>query len=93
MYDRNVIWSPAVKEKFTLFRSERYTPEETLDFISQFIIETEDLLKNRIIGQTYTEEFGKYKGITRVVVKRFRVYYKLINNDVVILAVLFPREN
>ena len=93
MYDRNVIWSPAVKEKLTQFRSEKFTPEETLDFIFQFIIETEDLLKNRIIGQTYTEEFGKYQGITRIVVKRFRVYYKLINNDVVILAVLFPGEN
>ncbi|MDT8860375.1 hypothetical protein N0O92_09025 [Alkalihalobacillus sp. MEB130] len=93
MHDRNVIWSPTVKGKLTQFRSEKFTPEETLDFIFQFIIETEDLLKNRIIGQTYTEEFGKYKGITRVVVKRFRVYYKLINNNVVILAVLFPGEN
>ncbi|MDC3412451.1 type II toxin-antitoxin system RelE/ParE family toxin [Aquibacillus sp. 3ASR75-11] len=93
MYDRNVIWSPVVKEKLTLFRSERFTPEETLDFISQFIIETENLLKNRIIGKTYTEEFGKYKKVTRVVIKRFRVYYKLIENDVVILAILFPGEN
>jgi len=30
--------------------------EETLDFISQFIIETEDVLKNSIIVKTYTEE-------------------------------------
>ncbi|WP_100407758.1 type II toxin-antitoxin system RelE/ParE family toxin [Bacillus solitudinis] len=93
MYNRNVIWSPAVKEKLTQFRSERFTPEETLDFISQFIIETEDLLKNSIIRKTYTEEIGKYKGITRVVIKKFRVYYKLIDNDVVILAVLFLGEN
>ncbi|GAE91071.1 hypothetical protein JCM21714_6 [Gracilibacillus boraciitolerans JCM 21714] len=92
MYDRNVIWSPVVREKLIHFRTERYTPEETLDFISNFIIETEDLLKNRIIGKTYTEEFGKYKGITRVVIKRFRVYYKVIENDVVILAILFPGE-
>ncbi|WP_407270387.1 hypothetical protein [Radiobacillus sp. PE A8.2] len=69
MYDRNVIWSPVVREKLTQFRSERFTPEETLDFISNFIIETEDLLKNRIIGKTYTEEFGKYKGITRELLK------------------------
>ncbi|ENH96085.1 hypothetical protein J416_12809 [Gracilibacillus halophilus YIM-C55.5] len=84
---------PAVKEKLTLFRSERFTPKETLDFISQFIIETEDLLKNRIIGKTYTEEVGKYKGVTRIVIKRFRVYYKWIENDVVILAILFPGED
>ncbi|WP_417898753.1 type II toxin-antitoxin system RelE/ParE family toxin [Bacillus haimaensis] len=80
MFDRNVIWSPAVKEKLTQFRSDRFTPEETFDFISQFILETEELLNNPIIGKSYTEEIGKYKGITRVVVKKFRVYYKLFNN-------------
>jgi hypothetical protein len=93
MDGRNVIWSPTVKDKLTQFRSERFTPEETFDFITQFILETEYLLENRIIGKTYTEEFGKYKGITRVIVKKFRVYYKLIGNDFVILAVLFPAEN
>jgi hypothetical protein len=93
MDGRNVIWSPTVKDKLTQFRSERFTPEETFDFITQFILETEYLLENRIIGKTYTEEFGKYKGITRVIVKKFRVYYKLIGNDFVILAVLFPGEN
>ncbi|MFA9556394.1 hypothetical protein ACERII_03665 [Evansella sp. AB-rgal1] len=79
MYARNVIWSPAVMEKLTLFRSKRFTPEETLDFISQFIIEAENVLEDDIIGKSYTEEFGKYKGIFRVVVKRFREYYKLID--------------
>lgn len=93
MYNRNVIWSPSVREKLIQYRSERFTPEETLDLISNFIIETEDLLKNRIIGKTYTEEFGKYKGISRIVIKRFRVYYRIIENDVVILAILFPGEN
>jgi hypothetical protein len=93
MDGRNVIWSPTVKDKLTQFRSERFTPEETFDFITQFILETEYLLENRIIGKTYTEEFGKYKGITRVIVKKFRVYYKLIGNDFVVLAVLFPGEN
>lgn len=70
MYNRNVIWSPAVKQKLTQFRSERFTPEETFDFVSQFILETEALLENYIIGKSYTEEFGKYKGISRVVVKK-----------------------
>lgn len=93
MLDRNVIWSPVVKEKLTRFRSDRFSPEETFDFISQFILETEGLLNNRIFGKSYTEEIGKYKGITRVVVKKFRVYYKILNNDVVILAILFPGEN
>lgn len=61
MIGRNIIWSPAVKEKLTRFRSERFTPEETLDFISQFILETEELLQNNVIGKLYTEEYGKYK--------------------------------
>ncbi|MGD6801965.1 hypothetical protein ACQCVK_06385 [Rossellomorea vietnamensis] len=93
MDERIVFWSPVVKEKLTLFRSLRFTPEETLDFISQFIIETEDLLKNHIIAKTYTEEFGKHNGVSRVVVKKFRVYYKMIENDIFILAILFPGEN
>lgn len=61
MEARYVIWTPAVREKLIEFRSSRYTPEETLDFISQFVLETEDLLKNPLIGKAYTEEFGKYK--------------------------------
>lgn len=64
---RNVIWTPVVRKKIIEFRSERFTPEETLNFISQIIIETEELLKNPIIGKTYTEEFGKYRGISRIV--------------------------
>lgn len=50
MYERTVIWTPAVKKKL-------------------------------------------YKAVTRIVIKRFRIYYKLIDHDVVILAVLFPGEN
>lgn len=92
MKNRVVVWSPAVRDKLTEFRSVRFTPEETLDFIYQFIIETENLLANDILGTTYTEEFGKYKGVTRAVVKGFRVYYKVVDNDIFVLAVLFPGE-
>ncbi len=34
METRNVIWTPAVRKKLIEFRSSRFTPEETLDFIS-----------------------------------------------------------
>ncbi len=68
-------------------------PEETLNFISQIIIETEELLKNPIIGKTYTEEFGKYRGISRIVVKKFKIYYKQFDNDIVIIGLLFPGES
>jgi plasmid stabilization system protein ParE len=92
MATRNVIWTPAVREKLIEFRSLRFTPEETLDFICQLILETEDLLKNSLIGKAYTEEFGKYKGISRIVIKKFQVYFKPVNNDIVIIAILFPGE-
>lgn len=92
MGKRHVIWTPAVREKLFEYKSARFTAEETLDFMAQFISGTEKLLKNHIIEKSYTEEFGKYKGISRVVVKKFRVYFKIINADIVILAVLFPGE-
>ena len=34
------------------FRSIRYTPEETFDFISQFNLEIEGLVKSEVIGRT-----------------------------------------
>lgn len=92
MNDRNIIWLPNVKEKLVQYRSARFSAEETLDFISQIILETEDLLRNPVIGRSYTEEFGEFKGISRIVIKRFRIYYQLVKNDIVIVAILFPGE-
>lgn len=93
METRNVIWTPAVRQKLIRFRSSRFTPEETLDFISQLVLETQDFFKNPLIGKAYTEEFGKYKGISRIVIKKFQIYFKQVNNDIVIIAILFPGEN
>jgi plasmid stabilization system protein ParE len=93
METRNVIWTPAVREKLIGFRSSRFTPEETLDFISQLVLETEELLINPLIGKAYTEEFGKYKGISRIVIKKFQIYFKQVEIDIVIIAILFPGEN
>ncbi|RBP00805.1 type II toxin-antitoxin system RelE/ParE family toxin [Rossellomorea aquimaris] len=90
---RNVVWTPIVREKLTEFRSKRFTPIETLDYISQVILETEDLLKNPVIGKTYTEEFGKYKGISRIVVRKFQFYFRIVDHEVLIIAALFPGEN
>ncbi|MBM7634016.1 type II toxin-antitoxin system RelE/ParE family toxin [Geomicrobium sediminis] len=92
MTNRNIIWPPAVKKKLLKFRSEHFTPEETLDFISQVVLEIEDTLKNPILGQTYTEESGSYKGISHMVIKKFRIYFERMDDDVVIIAILFPGE-
>lgn len=93
MESRNVIWLPVVRDKLVQFRSVRFTPEETFDFISQLVLEIEDQLKNPVIGRTYTEEYGKYKGISRIVLKKFQIYFQQINNELIIIAVLFPGEN
>jgi plasmid stabilization system protein ParE len=92
MKSRKIVWLPVVRDKLVQFRSIRFTPEETFDFISQLVLETEDLLRNPVLGKAYTEEFGKYKGISRIIVKKFRVYYQEINNEIIILAILFPGE-
>jgi plasmid stabilization system protein ParE len=93
METRNVIWTPAVREKLIGFRSSRFTPEETFDFISQLVLEIEEILKNPLVGKVYTEEFGKYKGISRIVIKKFQIYFKQDDNNIVIIAFLFPGEN
>ncbi len=93
MENRNVVWTPTVRDKLISFRSLRFTPEETLDYISQLVIETEDLLKNPLLGKAYTEEVGEYKGISRIVIKKFQIYFRQRRNDLVIIAILFPGEN
>ncbi|WP_068675241.1 hypothetical protein [Oceanobacillus sp. Castelsardo] len=93
MNSRNIIWTPIVRDKLLEFRSERFTSEETFDYISQIILETVDVLGNPVISKTYTQEFGKFKGITRIVVRKFPFYFKQMDNNIVIMAVLFPSEN
>jgi len=60
---------------------------------TQVLLELETLLKNPLIEQTYTEKFGKYNGISRIVIKKFHFYFKQIDHEIVIIAVLFPGES
>lgn len=92
MNTQRVIWLPSVKEKLVQFRSIYFTPEETLDFISQLILETESLLANPVLTRNYKEESGVYKGISRILIRRFKFYFERIDNNIVILAVLFPGQ-
>ena len=93
MNGRRVIWPGPIRAKLVSFRSPHFTPEETFDFIAQFAMEAEDLLLNPIFSQLYTEERGEFKGLSRCVIRGFRVYSEFVGNDVVVLAVKFPREN
>lgn len=36
--------------------------------------------------KTYTEEYGVYQGVSRIVVSKFKVYYERHNEDIIILA-------
>lgn len=92
MKSRQVIWSEPMIEKLRSFRSEHFTSEETYDFIVQLILETERLLLNPLLGRAYIEEFGEFKGYSRVVIKKFRFYYRIFGSDIVIIAILFPGE-
>ena len=92
MNDRKVVWLPSVRSKLLQYRNERFSSEETLVYISQIVMETERLLKNPVLGRTYTEETGDYKGVSRVLIKKFRIYFEQIHNDFVIVAILFPGE-
>jgi hypothetical protein len=56
------------------------------------IIEAEALLLNQVWSKSYTEESGEYKGFSRIVIKKFRIYFKLIDRNIVVAAVLFPGE-
>lgn len=90
--NRIILWSPAVRNKLAQFRSKHFSPEETFDFISQLILETEALLSNRILSKAYSEEDGPYAGMSRIVIKRFRLYFEQFENEILIVAVLFPGE-
>lgn len=92
MGTKNIIWFLTEREKLIQFRSSYFTAEETLEFISELIVDIEDLLKNEFISQSYTEEFGAYKGLYRIVIKKFRVYYEIDQDNIVILGILFPGE-
>ena len=92
MTTRRIIWPSPIRLKLFTFRSPHFTPDETLDFIAQFILETEDVLSNSKVSRHYTEEYGEFKGISRNVIRKFRVYFEVLGHDVVILAVKFPGE-
>ena len=92
MTTRRIIWPSPIRLKLLTFKSPHFTPDETLDFISQFILETEGVLSNPMVSRHYTEEYGEFKGISRIVIRKFKVYFEVSGHDVVILAVKFPGE-
>lgn len=93
MIDKRINWTPTAIATLKEFRSLRFTPQETLDYISQLILETDFLLSSGLISHYYIEQVGKYKGLHRIVVKGFRIYYEINEHEFTVLAILFPRQN
>lgn len=92
MGSKNIIWLPAVREKLLQFRSKHFTSEETLEFILKLILDIEESLKNEFVLETYTEEFGAYKDLSRIVIRKFRIYYEKDQDNILVLGILFPGE-
>lgn len=90
---KSVIWPTPIKAKLRSFRSPRFTRQESFDFIGQVVLEAEDLLTNPVLTKAYTEETGRYKGFSRVVIRRFKIYYRDTSDHIIIEAVLFPGQN
>jgi hypothetical protein len=92
MIAEKVEWPEPVLNKLRSFTSQHFSPEEIYDYIVQLIIEAEDLLLNQVLSKSYIEESGVYKGFSRIVIKKSRIYFKLIDRNIVVAAVLFPGE-
>jgi hypothetical protein len=84
-----IIWPGPVRNKLLAFRSERFTSEETHDYIVQIILETERLLLNPVLSKVYTEEAGEYAGFMRLVVRKFRFYIESVEDYAFVFAVKF----
>ncbi|GGJ82163.1 hypothetical protein GCM10007063_00760 [Lentibacillus kapialis] len=56
------------------------------------ILDIEEFLQNEFVEQTYTEEFGTYKGLSRIVIKKFRVYYEKNQDNIIVLGILDSRK-
>ena len=93
MMKSRVIWSNIVNEKLFSYQNEHFSKEETHDYLINLVIETENLLLNPILSKTYTEEYGMYAGVSRVVINKFRIYFEYVGDDVIILDINYPREN
>lgn len=90
---KRVIWPDFVYEKLFTLHSAHFSPEETQDFLINLVLEIESFLLNPILSMSYTEESGRFIGISRAIIKRFCIYYELHHDDIVILNIKFPGEN
>ncbi|MBS4030903.1 MAG: type II toxin-antitoxin system RelE/ParE family toxin [Clostridiales bacterium] len=88
-----VLWPKPVQDKLFSYESRHFTKEVTQRYLTGLVLQFENILLNHILSKTYTEEYGVYQGVSRIVVSKFKVYYERHNEDIIILAIKFPGEN
>lgn len=88
-----VIWPKPIQEKIFSYESKHFTESETRAYLINLISDVEKVVLNPVISKTYTEEFGEFKGVSRIVVNKCKIYYEQIDNHIVIVAIKFPGEN
>jgi hypothetical protein len=93
MSERQVVWPKPIRKKLLSFHNPHFASEENLDFISQFVLEVEQTLKNAVVSRYYIEEYGEFQGVSRIVIRKFKVYFEVVRDIVIIRAVKFPLEN
>ncbi len=93
MSEVRVLWPKPVQDKLFSFESRNFTKEVTLRYLTNLILQVENILLNPVLSKTYTEEYGIYQGVSRIVVNKFKFYYEPYDKDIIILAVKFPGES
>ncbi|MEW9675210.1 type II toxin-antitoxin system RelE/ParE family toxin [Lentibacillus sp. L22] len=89
---KRVVLSKLAKKKIQHYRNEHFTEEETRIFLKKLSAEIEDLLLNPFLTRRYTDEWGECKGISRMIHRKFKFYYEMQGDDIIILAIRFPGE-
>lgn len=61
--------------------------------LHKLMFETEDLLSNPVLTRGFVEEYGKYQGYFRIVIRKFKIYYEISDNEIIIQGALFPGQD
>lgn len=88
-----VLWPGPVKSKLLSFNTKYFTREETDSYLKALVSEIEGSLLNLVISKRYEEDSGKYKGVSKMVTHKFRIYYKCVESMIIVVDIKFPGEN
>ncbi|UJL46903.1 hypothetical protein KFZ58_02855 [Virgibacillus sp. NKC19-16] len=88
----DIIWPKPIKIKLFSFKSAHFTSAETRSYLEALIMKIEETLLSDVVSLRYKEEIGKFKGISRIVIDKFKIYYKQTVSKIIIIGIKFPGE-